>query len=92
MLRFFIAFADLGIFLAIGYLIEFRRGIWIFYVYKILSMLEVDMNRIESSWHFVYQTVGVSVGLVVYYKITLFLLVYTASFIIEMDNDDNNIR
>lgn len=49
------------------------------------------MNRIESSWHFVYQTVGVSVGLVVYYKITLFLLVYTASFIVEMENDDNNV-
>ena len=45
MLRFFIIFADLGLFLAIGYLIDFKRGIVIGYIYKILSFLQIDSTN-----------------------------------------------
>lgn len=41
MLRSFIIFADLGMFLAIGYMVDFKRGVVIGYVYKVLAFLQV---------------------------------------------------
>ncbi len=31
---------------------------------------------------------GLSFGLIIYYKITLFLIIYTASYIVELDNEE----
>lgn len=44
MLRVVLYFFDLGIFLALGYLVDFKRGIFVFYIYKLLALLSVDEN------------------------------------------------
>ncbi len=48
MLRTFIVFADLGLFMAMGYLVDFKRGVIIGYVYKILAFLSLDEREVES--------------------------------------------
>jgi len=42
MLRSFIIIADISLFLAIGYMIDFKRGIVIGYIYKILAFLQLN--------------------------------------------------
>ena len=82
MLRSFIVFADLGIFLAIGYMIDFKRGVAIGYIYKVLAFLKLDELSSVSEVDFIFKTVGKSFALVLYYKLTLFLIIFTASHIV----------
>ena len=92
MLRSFIVFADLGMFLAIGYMVDFKRGVVIGYVYKVLAFLQTKELATASEWDFVMATVGKAFGLVLYYKVTLFLIIFTASYIVEIDHEETLMK
>jgi hypothetical protein len=92
MLRSFIIFADLGMFLAIGYMVDFKRGVVIGYVYKVLAFLQTKEFSTASEWDFVIATVGKAFGLILYYKVTLFLIIFTASYIVEIDHEETLIK
>ena len=87
MLRSFIVFVDVGMFLAVGYMIDFKRGVVIGYVYKVLAFLQAKESSTVSEVDFMIGTAGKAFGLVLYYKLTLFLIVYTASYIVENDHE-----
>jgi hypothetical protein len=88
MLRSFIVFVDVGMFLSMGYMIDFKRGVVIGYVYKVLAFLQAKEIATASEVDFVIGTVGKAFGLVLYYKVTLFLIIYTASYIVEIDHEE----
>lgn len=58
------------------------------YIYKVLAFMSLNTAAIENEYDFVMQVVGISFGLVFYYKITLFLIVFTASYIVEIDYEE----
>lgn len=50
--------------------------------------MSLNTAAIDNEYDFVIQVVGISFGLVFYYKITLFLIVFTASYIVEIDYEE----
>jgi hypothetical protein len=72
---------DFGLFLAIGSSIDFKRGVCIVYLFKIIVFMAEDIDQLDFT-KFIIKIVMIPFGLVLYYKIILFLLIFILSFII----------
>ena len=81
MLKSFCIFTDFGLFLAIGSSVDFKRGICIVYLFKIIVFMAEDIDQLDLT-NFILKVIMIPFGLVLYYKITLFLIMLVLSFVV----------